>query len=394
MTRSRAGLRSLLSQFTRRRFHPPSDIYLRIDKVDAVLEPLKAIQENVQICVDEIRHFSSTALPEHRSTVGQRIAVCEEKLDRLLASVNERTVQTTAPSVATTEERVQQAQDRKSKLLSFGPNARGLLVTTKHGLFTVDPEDSGVSAILLREGCYAEPEYLLAKSMVSKEGDVLVVGAHIGAFAVPLSKECNELVAIEANPHTYEYLKFNLLLNCCSNVTSYNVAASDKPEKIEFLLNTENSGGSKRRPVVVQTGYIYDNPQSIEIEATVLDYLLDERKFDLILMDIEGSEYFALKGMQRILSKSNVLSVEFLPHHLAFVSSVQIEDFVGTIIPHFNWMYIPNEDRVFPKNDIIEKMREMYQAGEEHAGIYFMKEISPKWLEASRPGKVTDFATA
>jgi FkbM family methyltransferase len=280
------------------------------------------------------------------------------------------------------QERARQALDRKSRLLSFGPNARGLLVTTKHGLFSVDPEDSGVSAILLHDGCYAEPEYMLAKSLISKKGDVLIVGAHIGAFAVPLSKDCNKLVAIEANPHTYEHLKTNLLLNCCSNVISYNIAAGDKREKIQFLLNTENSGGSKRKPVSVQPYYVYDDPQTTEIDAIPLDTLLEQRMFDLVLMDIEGSEYVALKGMQRILSCSKALSVEFLPHHLSFVAGVKVDDFIGTILPHFNWMYIPTDDRVVPKDQIVEKIREMYQAGENHAGIYFLKEISPRWLES------------
>jgi FkbM family methyltransferase len=279
------------------------------------------------------------------------------------------------------QERAQQALDRKNRMSSFGPNASGLLVTTKHGLFAVDPEDSGVSGILLHEGCYAEPEYMLAKSLISKKGDVLIVGAHIGAFAVPLSKDCNRLVAIEANPHTYEYLKTNLILNCCSNVTSYNIAAGDKPEKIQFLLNTENSGGSKRKPTSVQLAYVYDDPEITEIDAMPLDTLLEQSMFDLILMDIEGSEYFALKGMQRILSCSKALSVEFLPHHLSFVAGVEIDDFIATILPHFNWMYIPTHDRVVPKDEIVEKIGEMYRAGENHAGIYFLKEISPRWPE-------------
>jgi FkbM family methyltransferase len=211
---------------------------------------------------------------------------------------------------------------------------------------------------------------------------VLIVGAHIGAFVVPLSKDCNKLVAIEANPHTYERLKTNLILNCCSNVTSYNIAASDKPGKIKFLLNTENSGGSKRKPVSLQLGYVYDDPQTTEIDAMPLDRLLEQQVFNLILMDIEGSEYFALKGMQRILSCAKVLSVEFLPHHLSFVAGVEVDDFIGTILPHFNWMYIPTHDRVVPKDEIVEKVREMYQAGESHAGLYFLKEIPPKWVNS------------
>jgi hypothetical protein len=93
MTQSRAGLRGLIPRFTKRQFHPPPDMYLRVDKVDALAEPLKALQENIQICLEELRRLSSAALPEIRSVVGQRIADCEEKIGRLLASINEPSVQ-------------------------------------------------------------------------------------------------------------------------------------------------------------------------------------------------------------------------------------------------------------------------------------------------------------
>jgi hypothetical protein len=68
-------------------------MYLRVDKVDAVAEPLKALQENIQICLEELRRLSSTALPEIQSVVGQRIADCEDKIGRLLASTNKRSRQ-------------------------------------------------------------------------------------------------------------------------------------------------------------------------------------------------------------------------------------------------------------------------------------------------------------
>jgi FkbM family methyltransferase len=356
-------------------------MYLRLDRVDALVEALQAVRDNTQLCVTEIRHVSATALPETQSLVRERIAVCEEKIERLLASADAQSSQTTAPDYW--EERVQQARARKAKLLSFGPNARGLLVTTKHGLFAVDPEDGGGGATLLHEGCYNEPEYMLARSLISKEGDVLVVGAHIGEHVVPLSRDCNKLVAIEANPHTYEYLKTNLILNSCTNVVSYNIAAGEKIEKIKFLLNTENSGGSKRMPVSAQFPYTYDNPEVIEIDSAPLDtVLIDQGDFDLIMMDIEGSEFFALKGMPRILSRSKALSVEFLPHHIAWVSGVQVDDFIGAILPHFNWMYVPSYQQVVPKNEMLKKIQEIYQANEGHDGIYFLKEISPNWLES------------
>jgi FkbM family methyltransferase len=274
----------------------------------------------------------------------------------------------------TDEERVRQARERKRRLLSFGPHAVAVLAATKHGVFSVDPEDNYVSRALLHDGCYGEDEYLLAKSLISRGGDVLVIGAHIGALAIPLSRHCRRLVAIEANPRTYKHLERNIALNGCHNITSYNIAANDKPGTIKFLMNTENSGGSKRMPASLQPGYICDDPEITEIDAVPLDTLLEKREFELILMDIEGSEYFALKGMQRILERSQALSVEFLPHALAFVAAVAVDDFSATILSHFDCMYVPADHGIVPQHAILDTLRNMYQAGQEHAGLYFLKE--------------------
>ena len=50
--------------------------------------------------------------------------------------------------------------------------------------------------------------------------------------------------------------------------------------------------------------YTYDNPKVIDVDAYSLDEYLDHDEFDLVLIDIEGSEYFAMKGMSNILSLS------------------------------------------------------------------------------------------
>jgi FkbM family methyltransferase len=265
------------------------------------------------------------------------------------------------------------AAERLATLRSFGPRACGVLVDTDHGYFAVDPEDGGVSLRLLHHGTYADSEIDQLAPLVDG-GSVLVVGSHIGAHVVRLSRRCRELVAIEANPNTFKLLRANLALNGCGNVEPYNLAASDRPERLRFLLNRENSGGSKRAPVVEADCYVYDNPQEVEVEAVALDDLLGNRAFDLILMDIEGSEYFALKGMQTLLANSAVLAVEFLAHHLTDVAGVSIQDFTGVIVPFFDWLYVPG-DGATPKPQIAHRLEAMFTAGQGHDLIYFFKTL-------------------
>jgi FkbM family methyltransferase len=254
-----------------------------------------------------------------------------------------------------------------------GPHVESLIVQTENGLFSVAQDDLTVGWKLRRNGQYGSEELQWLKPYLTPESRVLVVGAHIGSLAIPISKICKEVVAIEANPDTFKLLSQNILLNQATNCTAINIAASDKTETISFLLNKVNSGGSKRTPIHKKDIYYYDQPAEIEIQAYSLDEYFPNRDFDVIIMDIEGSEYFALKGMQRILSNSQVLAVEFLPHHLKNVSGVTAEEFAKVVQAHFPTLSIPSEKRLVISSDVLSTLSDMYKRNHEEDLILFLK---------------------
>lgn len=281
------------------------------------------------------------------------------------------------------------AQRRKDKLLSFGERAFGLLVRGKDGLWAIDPEDLYVGAALLRDGIYNETERRLAESFLSKKSDALIVGAHIGTHAIAIAGKCRSVTAIEANPNTFAFLEANVLLNRRTNIELHQTAAAEKNKTIRFLANRANSGGSKRMPRKgLKEAYIYDHPEILKIKAVSLDDYLGPRTYDLILMDIEGSEYFALKGMPKILAKAKALSVEFLPHHLKYVAGVTPRTFLSVIPPSFEWLYVPENRELVPRKDMERTLEAMYKAGEGHDGLYFLQSPVPKFiLNASKQNK-------
>lgn len=199
------------------------------------------------------------------------------------------------------------------------------------------------------------------------------MGAHIGALAIPISKLCKKVVAIEANPNTYELLTKNITLNATSNCHAINIAASNKEGTIQFLLNRSNSGGSKRVPKNKEYMYYYDNPEEISVNAFSLDEYLDDHEFDIVVMDIEGSEYFALQGMQEILSKTKLLAIEFLPHHLRNVSGVTVAQFLSVIEPHFSRLTIPTKNITVETKSFISSLSDMYDCEQEDEAIIFQK---------------------
>jgi FkbM family methyltransferase len=203
----------------------------------------------------------------------------------------------------------------------------------------------------------------------NRDADVLVVGAHLGALVVPIAKTCKSVVAIEANPRTFELLKMNLLLNDATNVSAHNIAASEKSERLEFVASRNNSGGTKRMPKVRAFEYFYDKPTTFSVQA----HSLKDGTFSLVFMDVEGSEYFALKGMQRILEGAQTLFVEFLPHHLRNVSGVSPRDFLSPVEKHFNKLLVPSKAQQVDKAGFLPTLQSMFDRDEGDDGLIFTK---------------------
>lgn len=260
----------------------------------------------------------------------------------------------------------------KSKRLrkKLGNNIKAIITNSDNGLFAVDPEDLEVG-LKLRSGGFGLQEIERLKKFINKESKVLIVGTHIGSLAIPLSKYCKEMTAIEANPNTFKLLEINLKLNNNENITPHNIFANDSHEKVEFLLNTVNSGGSKRKPKKSNFLYEYDNPEIIELESHRLDDFLPNHDYDLVLLDIEGSEYFAMKGMKEILSNCKTLVVEFLPHHLRNVADIDVDTFISVIPGQFTNFQLPDNNQEHTISEIKTVLQNMYDSNIGEDGIIF-----------------------
>ena len=264
-------------------------------------------------------------------------------------------------------------KNRKSNrfLNRLGKDVKALIVDTKNGVFAVDPADLEVGAKLREKGEYGISEINQISQLIDNQSSVLIVGAHIGSLAIPIANICAKLVAIEANPSNFKLLETNVKLNNTSNITLHNIAASNKKETIKFQLNTVNSGGSKRVPINNHYMYTYDNPEVIDVEAYSLDNYLSNNKFDLVLIDIEGSEHFAMQGMTDILSQTKTLIVEFLPHHITNVAGVKLVDFLDNIPGHLKKLTIPSKNKTYPIDIGIVTLQQMFESGQGDDGIIF-----------------------
>ncbi|MDC1362562.1 FkbM family methyltransferase [Flavobacteriaceae bacterium] len=227
----------------------------------------------------------------------------------------------------------------KKRKKIFGPNAKGIIYDSKNGYMALPISDITIGKNLGFKGHWNFNEIQKLLQQTTKDDIIYFIGTHVGTLLVPIAKKVKTVVGFEANEDTFWFIKANLCLNKISNATIFNKAVGDGAKKVTFYKNTVNTGGSKIKPIKDSILYNYDNPKQVEVDMVALDPFIAEQSLTPpsgIIMDIEGAEYFALKGMQATLAKVRFLYVEFVPHHLQNVSNTSVEKFLKAITPHFS----------------------------------------------------------
>jgi FkbM family methyltransferase len=227
----------------------------------------------------------------------------------------------------------------KKRKKIFGPNAKGVIYDSKNGYMALPISDITIGKNLGFKGHWNFSDIQKLLQQTTQDDVIYFIGTHVGTLLVPIAKKVKTVVGFEANEDTFWFIKANLCLNKISNATIFNKAVGDGAKKVTFYKNTVNTGGSKIKPIKDSILYNYDNPKQVEVDMVALDPFIAEQSLTPpsgIIMDIEGAEYFALKGMQATLAKVRFLYVEFVPHHLQNVSNTSVEKFIKTMTPHFS----------------------------------------------------------
>jgi len=161
-----------------------------------------------------------------------------------------------------------------------------------------------------------ETEFMLK---TIKKGDIVIdIGANIGYFTLLFAKcvgQNGKVFAFEPEPKNFELLKKNISVNKYENVVCENSAVSNKNEKIKLYLS-EKSVGQHR---IYSSGEVSDNSVLVD-SITVDDYFknINKEKITFIKIDAEGTEFFILKGMEKLLDKIDFLKIilEFDPNQI------------------------------------------------------------------------------
>ncbi len=167
--------------------------------------------------------------------------------------------------------------------------------------------------IYILGGWEPEIEELINKYL-PKGGTFIDIGANIGyhtLYAACIVGETGKVVAFEPLPRLYEQMKKSVVKNSFSQVTLHNVGLSDKNMNGRLSLVDENIGASS----LMEVSDVRAVSNIVDVSLKTLDsYINDFTQLNFIKIDIEGSEYEALKGGERLIEKyMPVIVLEFSP---------------------------------------------------------------------------------
>ena len=222
------------------------------------------------------------------------------------------------------------------KLKALHPYGVGWFVDTKQGMFVVDPRDQIISRKLIKKGAYETGTITCLSKLIDHESVVLFIGAHIGTLLVPLAKIAKHIYAWEADKYNYKLLKYNTIINGLNNVDVFNFAVGDK-DNISIIMKHDmlNSGHSS-----ISFG---SGDESNSIEMVTIDRNLEAgTKVRLIVMDIEGAEVHAIRGMANTLKNTDILYTEFSNKFIANLGET-CKSFAELLSDHFSCAKIFDE---------------------------------------------------
>lgn len=169
--------------------------------------------------------------------------------------------------------------------------------------------------------------------LIVKEGDtVLDIGANYAYYSERLSKlvgNSGTVHAFEPIPFTYEVCAMIVKKLNLKNVNLNNKGVSDKTMTVEFSVPKLDFGGISAgqahisgRTIDVDKKkdyYNFDSEEKVQCEVVDLDSFLGDKISNLsfVKIDIEGAEYMALKGMEKMIQiHKPILLLEIQPTFL------------------------------------------------------------------------------
>lgn len=168
--------------------------------------------------------------------------------------------------------------------------------------------DDFVSDKVLSNGIYEKSQLELIVEWLGEKKDifnstVLDIGANIGNHSLYFSSYFSKCISFEPNPRTFSVLEINSRL--VDNIIPMNLGLSDKKCTAPLYMSFQNVGGAS-----LSDDWNSEVDSTCYIKLDRVDDIIDqEEKIGLIKMDVEGHEWFALKGAEKVIKDNKPIII-------------------------------------------------------------------------------------
>ena len=140
--------------------------------------------------------------------------------------------------------------------------------------------------------------------------NVIDVGSNVGRYSLIAAKRGANVIAIEANPHTFEVLSENCKINGFENIKPMNVAVSNNSGKLTLYYTDGLDGIASVDKKWIELSAQLKPAVEIEVRSEKLDNLHSFNKVDWLLIDVEGHEVQVLESAATILTVTKRIIIE------------------------------------------------------------------------------------
>ncbi len=219
-----------------------------------------------------------------------------------------------------------------------------------------------------------EIEMELLPVLLNPGDEVLDIGANYVYYTERMAKLVPQgrVYAFEPIPFTWEVASMLVKKFRLKNVNLYKKGVGQKTETMRFSVPKMSYGtmatglahmASRNDELLKGTGH-YVSEKNDEFEAEVVDidsFLLPELKnLHFIKIDIEGAEYFALKGMEKTLEKFRpVILIEIVDLYLKSfgIDLAFFQQYIENTLGYRIYKYDQPSKKLFPQVGLISDER-------------------------------------
>lgn len=183
---------------------------------------------------------------------------------------------------------------------------------------------------------YYEPNQFAFLDKILKPGMTFIdIGANMGLYTLFAAKKIGSsgiVLAIEPSTREFQRLQANIKVNNLNKIQTWQIAVSNCQTEAELLIAVEEHPGHNTLGTFGYEVVKLQNKERVKVER--LDTLIKQAnltRVDVIKMDIEGAEYFALQGAVETLTRFHPILVMELSDRtleLQGCNSKQVWDFL------------------------------------------------------------------